>query len=71
MFIKAYASGGSGAGAYNRAQAAQLARETGVSQREAMRAIRANAGGRAPFQPAAGRRSTPAGARRATMRNLG
>ena len=71
MFIKAYASGSKGGAAgYRRAVAKQLAQETGVSTRAANKALRANAGGNAPFA-GRGRRSTPTNVRKRTYRNLG
>ena len=68
--IRAYAEATGGTDGYTRAQARQLANETGVSMRRAMATVRANANGNAPFA-GRGRRSTPASVRQRTYQALG
>lgn len=67
--LKVYAEPVSETARYNRAQAAQAQRQLGLSASEARRAIRANAGNRAPMQAARGRNASRSSVIANTRRN--
>ena len=54
---------------YSRAQAAQAQRQLGLSASQARRAIKANAGNRAPMQAARGRNASRSSVIASTLRN--